>query len=123
MACEMTTPGFFSWNELMTTDVAGAKAFYGQLLGWTMEDKPMAETGMSYTVVKVGGTYVGGIMPRPAEVGDMPPLWGSYVTVADVDASARKAVELGGRVYKEPTDIPGVGRFCVVGDQSRERNR
>ena len=36
MTCEMTTPGFFSWNELMTTDVAGAKAFYGQLLGWTM---------------------------------------------------------------------------------------
>jgi len=94
----------------------GAKAFYGQLLGWTMEDKPMAEAGMTYTVVKVGETYVGGIMPRPAEVGDMPPLWGSYVTVADVDAAAKKAVELGGRVYKEPTDIPGVGRFCVVGD-------
>jgi len=33
-----------------------------------------------------------------------------------VDAAAKKAVELGGRVYKEPTDIPGVGRFCVVGD-------
>jgi predicted enzyme related to lactoylglutathione lyase len=46
----------------------------------------------------------------------MPPLWGSYVTVADVDAAAKKAVELGGRVYKEPEDIPGVGRCCVVGD-------
>ncbi len=58
-----------------------------------------------------------GLHHAPAgEVGDMPPLWGSYVTVADVDAAAKKAVELGGRVYKEPEDIPGVGRCCVVGD-------
>jgi uncharacterized protein len=116
MAETMTTPGFFSWNELMTTDVAGAKAFYGGLLGWTMEDKPMPEMGMTYTLVTVGQTPVGGIMPMPKEAGDMPSVWGSYVTVADVDTSAQKAVELGGTIYKEPTDIPGVGRFCVVGD-------
>ncbi|MGD9608865.1 MAG: VOC family protein [Desulfovibrionaceae bacterium] len=116
MGCRMITPGAFSWNELMTTDVESAKAFYTGLLGWELEDKPMPEQGMTYTLVKVEGKPVAGIMPRPAEVGDMPPLWGSYVTVADVDAAAKKAVELGGRVYKEPEDIPGVGRCCVVGD-------
>jgi predicted enzyme related to lactoylglutathione lyase len=100
----------------MTRDVEGAKAFYGGLLGWEMEDKPMPEMGMTYTLVKVEGKPVGGIMPMPPETGDMPSVWGSYVSVADVDAAAKKAVELGGAVYKEPTDIPGVGRFCVVGD-------
>lgn len=108
--------GFFSWNELMTTDVASAKAFYTQLLGWTTEDRPMPDMGMTYTLVKAGNTPVGGIMAMPTEAGDMPSVWGSYVNVDDVDAAARKAVELGGSVYKEPTDIPGVGRFCVVGD-------
>ncbi|WP_428558798.1 MAG: VOC family protein [Solidesulfovibrio sp. DCME] len=108
--------GFFSWNELMTTDVEGAKAFYAALLGWNLEDKPMPEMGMTYTLAKVGDAPVGGIMAMPPEAGTMPPIWGSYVSVADVDAAAQKAVELGGKVYKEPTDIPGVGRFCVIGD-------
>ena len=109
-------PGFFSWNELMTTDVEAAKGFYTGLLGWTAEDKPMPEMGMTYTLLKVGDTPVGGLMAMPPEAGPMPPVWGSYVNVDDVDAAAQKAVALGGSVYKEPMDIPGVGRFCVVGD-------
>ena len=117
MAENSRKQGVFSWNELMTRDVAGAKAFYGGLLGWTLEDAPMPEMGMTYTLAKVGDIPVGGIMPMPPEVGpDMPSVWGSYVNVDDVDAAAKKAVELGGTVYKEPTDIPGVGRFCVIGD-------
>ncbi len=117
MAEDSGKQGVFSWNELMTRDVAGAKAFYGGLLGWTLEDKPMPEMGMTYTLAKVGDTPVGGIMAMPPDVGpDMPSMWGSYVNVDDVDATAQKAVELGGTVYKEPTDIPGVGRFCVIGD-------
>ena len=40
-----------------------------------------------------------------------------YVTVRDVvDASARKAEELGATVMVPPTDIPDVGRFCVFRD-------
>jgi len=112
----MKTQGAFSWNELLTTNVEGAIAFYTGLFGWTTQDASMPEAGITYTLVKVGDTPVGGIMPIPAEARGMPPMWGSYVTVEDVDASARRAVELGGSVYKEPTDIPGVGRFCVVGD-------
>lgn len=116
MLDDIKKQGVFSWNELMTTDVEGAKSFYTKLLGWTTEDKPMPEMGMTYTLVKVGDRAVGGIMPLPPEAGKMPPVWGSYVSVENVDDSARKAVALGGTIYKEPTDIPGVGRFCVVGD-------
>jgi predicted enzyme related to lactoylglutathione lyase len=39
-----------------------------------------------------------------------------YVTVADVDAAATRITELGGSVSVPPTDIPGIGRFAVVGD-------
>lgn len=116
MTDDLFKQGVFSWNELMTRDVEGAKAFYGKLLGWTMEDKPMPEMGMTYTLVKVGDRAVGGIMAMPSEGRDMPSVWGSYVSVDDVDAAAKQAVALGGTVYKEPTDIPGVGRFCVIGD-------
>lgn len=41
---------------------------------------------------------------------------GGYVTVDDVDASAKQAEALGGKVLIEPRDIPNVGRFCVISD-------
>jgi predicted enzyme related to lactoylglutathione lyase len=110
------TPGAFSWNELMTSDPEAALAFYTALLGWGTQKMPMP--GGDYHVVKVGDVSVGGVMAIPAEAkaGGMPPNWGSYVTVADVDATARKAVELGGRVVHGPQDIPGVGRMAVIVD-------
>jgi hypothetical protein len=46
----------------------------------------------------------------------MPPVWSIYITVDDVDATAQKTQELGGRVLMPPMDIPKVGRFCVIQD-------
>ena len=54
--------------------------------GWETEEFPIP--GMTYTVVKVGGEPVGGIMTTPPECQAMPPCWGVYVTVDDVDATA-----------------------------------
>ncbi len=106
--------GAFSWFELMTTDVEGAKSFYSKLLGWKITDMPMEE--FTYSVAKVGDDDVAGIMAMPPGTEEMPPAWGNYITVDDVDAIAKQAVELGGKVLVEPRDIPEVGRFAVVQD-------
>ncbi len=106
--------GAFSWFELMTTDVASAKNFYSDLFGWKMEDMSMGD--MDYTVVKVGEDGQGGIMQTPPQAEGTPPNWGVYVTVDDVDATAGKVEELGGKILVPPTDIPTVGRFCVLQD-------
>lgn len=109
------TYGDFSWTELMTTDVDGAKGFYKEVLGWAMEEMPME--GGTYTVLKAGGEQVGGIMAMPTEVPPgTPPHWAAYVTVDDVDAVAAKAAEHGGRVLVPPQDIPNIGRFCTFQD-------
>lgn len=105
--------GFFSWCELLTDDVAAAKAFYATLFGWTFVDNPM---GMDYTLIRAEDKEIGGIMAIPEAAKGMPPSWGTYVTVDDVDAVAEKAVELGGKVLVPPRDIPEVGRFCVIRD-------
>jgi hypothetical protein len=106
--------GAFSWCELMTSDVAAAKTFYGKLFDWETED--MSMPGMSYTVVMAGGSEIGGIMAIPKEAQGMPPAWGAYVTVDDVDATANAAGQLGAKLIVPPTDIPDVGRFCVIQD-------
>jgi len=104
--------GAFSWCELMTTDVQAAKRFYTDLLGWTTEEVP----GMAYTVVKTGDVGIGGIMAMPSHAAGAPPQWGIYITVDDVDATARKAQELGAKTLMPLTDIPNIGRFYTFQD-------
>lgn len=106
--------GAFGWTELMTTDPEAAKKFYEAIFGWETEKAPM--DFVDYTVVKVDGDAVGGLMKLPSEAEGMPPHWSVYVTVDDVDAVAAKVVEAGGKVLRPPDDIPEVGRFCVIQD-------
>jgi predicted enzyme related to lactoylglutathione lyase len=106
--------GAFSWCELMTTDAAAATRFYTELFGWTTEE--MSTGGMHYTVVKAADTGIGGIMPMPPQAAGHPPHWGIYVTVDDVDATARKAEALGATILVPLTDIPNVGRFFCFQD-------
>ena len=109
--------GRFTWNELLTRDVAKARAFYGDLLGWTYQDMPMGQAG-TYTLIQNGGQNAGGMMPLAAIEGgeELPPHWMSYIAVDDVDVCTARVEALGGRVFKEPFDIPGIGRMSVIAD-------
>lgn len=108
------TRGAFSWSELMTTDPAAAKSFYASLFGWSTKDMQMASG--AYTTCQVGEESVAGIMKIPAEAAGMPPMWGVYVTVTDVDETIRQAEKLGGAVVVPPMDVDGVGRMAVLRD-------
>ena len=103
--------GAFSWNELTTTDPKAALEFYTKLFGWDTEVMHM--DCMDYTIVKAGERPIGGVMA--AEPG-MPATWASYVTVDNIDETARLAESLGGKVRVPPTDIPEVGRFAILLD-------
>jgi predicted enzyme related to lactoylglutathione lyase len=106
-------PGIFCWNELMTTDVPAAKAFYGALFGWGAADSPMPGIG-TYTRFLRGKDSAAGLMKHPHA--GAPPAWLSYVQVASVDATAGKVAGLGGRLVVPPMDIPNMGRFAIATD-------
>lgn len=109
------THGAFSWSELMTPDPEAAGAFYGPLFGWTSKAMDMGDG--QYRVQSVGDTAVGGIMSMPPDAPKgMPPAWGCYVTVTDVDATVALAEKLGGRVVMPVMHVPGVGRMAVIAD-------
>jgi predicted enzyme related to lactoylglutathione lyase len=108
-------PGTFCWNELMTTDVDKAGAFYTKLFGYTADTQNMG--GVDYTSLINGDRPAGGMMALTPEMGEgIPSNWSVYLAVADCDAIAEKAIALGGKVCKEPEDIPGIGRFAVIAD-------
>ena len=116
---QMPANGAFCWNELATTDAGAAKKFYTELLGWKLKESEA--TGFPYSEIVVGGSHVGGIYQMTAEQGGMPSHWMAYVAVDDVDASAKRTEELGGKVTVPPMDIPNVGRFCVITDPTGAR--
>jgi predicted enzyme related to lactoylglutathione lyase len=105
----------FCWNELATKDGAACTKFYCDLFGWTPHVQNFGPT--TYTTFRQEGQDVGGLLQMTAEWGDMPAHWMAYVGVPDVDACAKRIVELGGKVCVPPTDI-SVGRFAVVSDPS-----
>jgi len=103
-------PGTLSWNELITNDPSAIK-FYEQVLGMTTSTMDMGDG--EYTLFEVGGQQVGGSMPPQME--GMPNYWNVYFAVADADATAARAKQLGGSVVAEPFDTP-VGRMAVIRD-------
>ena len=114
MTKSANTSGRFIWHELQTTNLKASLAFYTELFGWKTREMDMGPGG-KYTILQSGNRDVGGVMAHGADKG-VPPSWLAYCTVQDVDAAAKKALALGGRVMQPPTDIPTVGRFAVVID-------
>lgn len=108
---EAPVTGRFCWVELQTKDLAGAKQFYGELMGWTFDDLPA--TGVPYTVAKHNGKLVAGliVLPDPAA----PAQWASYVAVDDVAASTAVAAKLGATILLPATRF-GTGTFAVIAD-------
>jgi predicted enzyme related to lactoylglutathione lyase len=107
--------GRFTWYELMTTDVAAAKAFYGEVVGWGAQDASTSE--LSYTLFTTADAPVSGVMTLPEEARRMgaTPRWMGYVGVDDVGATADRIMRLGGAIYVSPTDS-NIGRIAVVAD-------
>jgi uncharacterized protein len=113
-------PGAWAMSQLFTSDPEGAAAFYGTVFGW---DTDTFEAGdMVVTMWRLPG-FEGGEpqQPVPRDLvgvmvpGDGPPQWSIDLWVDDVDATAGRAAELGGRVVAPPFDTP-VGRTAVLAD-------
>lgn len=109
-------PGSFGWCQLNVPSEGRekAKAFYTSVFGWTTREDAMP-MGDVYTTWLGSDGPRGGMMPMPGGV-QAPAHWLLYFAVADVDATAARAKELGGQWMVPPMDIPGTGRFAVIQD-------
>ncbi len=106
--------GQFVWHELMSPDAQAAAVFYSNVLPWTSE----SSTVPGYILWMNGRARLAGLMPQPSAVRDSgaPPNWLVYIATPEVDATVEAAQQLGGKLLKAPTDIPGIGRFAVLSD-------
>jgi predicted enzyme related to lactoylglutathione lyase len=100
----------------MTREVAKAKKFYGDTLGWSFDGMPMPGGG-TYWVAKMSDEPVAGIFDiSGADYAGVLEGWMPYIAVDDVDARVKKAVAAGATVMKPAFDVPGVGRIVILRD-------
>lgn len=94
-----------SWNELLTPDPAGAKAFYSSHFGFEFNNSmPMGEMG-NYDFMEHRGEVIGAVMPKPKEV----PVggWNYYIHVPDIDTATAAVTAGGGQLLAGPMEVPG----------------
>jgi uncharacterized protein len=110
-------PGSLSWVELMTRSPESAAEFYPRVFGWQVKE---TTEPMPYTQFGLDDDFFAGMMRMSGEQwpADLPDHWMVYFEVEDPDATCERIQSLGGTVSVPPTDIPGVGRFAVVGDST-----
>jgi predicted enzyme related to lactoylglutathione lyase len=111
---EQAPDGSWVWNELYTSNVDTALAFYKKLLGYTVQAMDMGDQGTYHVLRTAGDTGRGGVTKSPDP--KMPAQWVPYVHVNDCDATLAKAKQLGANVCLEGTDIPEVGRIGMLVD-------
>lgn len=99
------------WADLAVPDVAAAKGFYADVLGWGYHDTE-AEYG-GYAIAAVRGAAAAGIGPRQEGA---PTAWTLYLASDDADATAAAVTQHGGTVLLPPGDVGVLGRLFIAAD-------
>lgn len=110
--------GAMIWYELMTTDPAGAGAFYSAVVpGWQFSE-PMPGPVEYRMIGRSDGGNAGGVLKIDQAMIDhgAKPVWLGYVCVDDVDVIVRDILGRGGKALMPGNDIPNVGRIAMVTD-------
>lgn len=105
--------GRIAWFDLTTSNLAQSKEFYGQLFDWKFT--PVQGTDLAVEIV-AQGTPSGTLRVAQGKISAFNGV--VYVQVADIQASCKKAKELGGAVVDGfPFNLPdGIGAIALVVD-------
>ena len=107
--------GSITWRDLTVKDAEAVRDFYSKVAGW--KSSPVDMGGYDDFNMNLPGSdeTVAGICHARGPNAKLPPQWLIYITVADVDDSAKRCVELGGKIIDGPRKM-GEYRFCVIQD-------
>lgn len=107
--------GSVVWRDLTVPDAETVRDFYAQVVGWETQPHDMGDYE-DYVMLAPGTSDgVAGVCHARGTNANIPPQWIVYVTVANVEASAARCVELGGAVLDGPRPM-GAKPFCIVRD-------
>jgi predicted enzyme related to lactoylglutathione lyase len=106
--------GTVVWVDLATPELDKARAFYGELLGWSYVGGDDARMGF-YTTAQRGGRRIAALWKKGPETPG-PSAWCIYFGSDDADETARKVTAAGGQVIAAPMDVMEYGRMAIFSD-------
>ncbi len=109
-------PGSVSWFDLTVQNAEEIRDFYTAVVGWQTSPVDMGGYNDFCMIPSAGGDPVAGVCHARGANAALPPQWMIYITVEDVDESAKICVERGGELIAEPRDMGDSGRYCVIRD-------
>ncbi|MFJ1753920.1 VOC family protein [Kitasatospora sp. NPDC088134] len=101
------------WADAMFADLDGAKAFYGEVLGWTFGEAA-SEFGHYTQAFKDGRAVAAVVPPMPGQGGHS--AWVLYLASTDVEAAAERVRAAGGAVLMEPMKVGAFGAMAIARD-------
>lgn len=107
----MSVQGRVVWHDLMTTDVEGARRFYGELFGWRIKD----EGHWNLIYPAVGEEHFGAVMPLDTAQPVLP-HWVPYLAVEDLDAAIAAISSAEGKLRTGKLHAGKTGAFVVAAD-------
>jgi predicted enzyme related to lactoylglutathione lyase len=108
--------GTIAWTDLTVDNAEEIKDFYAKVVGWKPVPFEMSGYADFNMTTPDSDTTVAGICHARGGNAGLPPQWLVYIIVEDVDASAARCVELGGKVIAGPKKMGGEGDYCVIED-------
>jgi len=111
------TAGRWLWGDLVSTDVARSRDFYGRVFGWEFRDVAGGDGQPGYVTIAANGRPIGGIVAARSGKGAR---WVGLVS-GDPKTMSARAAERGGTVVLAPRVLPGRGEVAVISDPQGAR--
>ncbi len=111
--------GCVAWLDLTVSDATATREFYGQVVGWSVQDLEMEDASERYADYNMFGSDerpAAGICHARGVNLDLPPVWMIYLPVGDLAESLRRVREEGGEVIKATPEKHGKHAYAVVQD-------
>lgn len=108
--------GAIVWQDLTVANAAAIQAFYCDVIGWESNPHPITDYHDFDIIVPATGETAAGICHARDSNANLPPQWLITIAVDDVDHSAQRCLDLGGRIVDGPRAM-GASRFCVIQDR------
>ena len=111
--------GRIAWVDLTVSDASHTQDFYRQVIGWSIEEIKMEESGASYVDYNLlggDGEPSAGICHAQGVNAGLPPVWMIYLPVGDLTESLRRVEEEGGKILKASRGDDGEYESAVIQD-------
>jgi predicted enzyme related to lactoylglutathione lyase len=108
--------GSIAWTDLTVGPAEAVRDFYAGVVGWKPASVDMQGYNDFVMAAPESGRAIAGVCHARGSNDGLPAQWLIYIVVADLERSAARCEELGGKVLVKPKGMGGYGRYCVIED-------